>query len=475
VTGRAGEAVARARAPARFDAQQLATQLHAALGTLRGRALCVAYSGGLDSCVLLRALQQLRRRERFTLRALHVNHQLQAQASAWARSAAAQARRLRIDCQVLRVSVRTPRGGSLEAAAREARYAALARQLRAGELLLTAHHQEDQLETVLLALMRGSGVQGLAGMTLVTPWRGTQLLRPLLAFGRAQLAHYAREQHLQWQEDPSNLDQRFDRNYLRHTVLPLLTQRWPAAAATASRSAAHLCEARALLEQQACAALRTARDGAALRVSVLRRLQLPLRRLALRQWLMERGLGLPDQARLVEIAGPLLAARADAQPRVQWPGGELRRHADRLFAFSAAPTANAPLLQWWNWRTQPWLALADGAALGLVADRNGDVQLAALPRRLGVRFRRGGEQLASVTHRLGLKDLLQAQRLTPWERASVPLVMHGERIIAVADRWLDPAYAAGAARPAKAGSRSVPSARGRFRWRRKGGAQNYSD
>jgi tRNA(Ile)-lysidine synthase len=453
----AADVAGEAASPAHFDAPWLGSRLRALVGPLRGRRLCVAYSGGLDSGALLAALAALRARERFVLRAVHVNHRIQPQSARWAQAARRRARRLRVPCALITLAIELGRGESLEAAAREARYRALAAQLARDELLLTAHHQEDQLETVLLALLRGGGVRGLAAMSAVTPWAHTLLLRPLLPVTRAQLEHYARARGLDWSEDPSNADERFDRNYLRRTVLPLIRQRWPAAAATVSRSAQHLAEARSLLERLAKAALQDARDGASLRVSALRRLPLPQRRNALRQWIAERGLKPPDHRRVREICGPLLAARVDALPRVSWRGGQLCRYADRLFAFDA-PAARSPVaVEQWDWHAQPWLPLSGGGALGLVRDRHGDVRLSALPRVLSVRQRRGGERLQGTQGRMALKDLLQAQGLAPWERAAVPLIMRAGRIIAVADLWLDRSYGAGGARAAD---------RGRFRWRR---------
>ena len=470
-------APAQAAAPARFDAAWLGTRLKSMLGTLRGRQLCVAYSGGLDSSVLLSALAALRSRQRFALRALHIDHRLQPLSGQWARAARLQARQWGVPCRVIEVSVEQRRGQSLEAAARMARYQALAAQLLPAELLLTAHHQEDQLETVLLALLRGSGVSGLAAMRGCASWGGVRLLRPLLPISRKQLEHYARARRLEWSEDPSNADPRFDRNYLRHAVLPAIRQRWPAAAATASRSAGHLAEARTLLEQLAASCLQQARDGAALSVSALRRLALPQRRNALRLWIAESGLAQPDHRRLREICGPMLAARQDALPRVSWRGGELRRHADRLVATGTLGAASAPSapsvasarpIECWDWRARPWLPLAGGGALGLVRDRHGDVRLAALPRVLRVCQRHGGERLQAAHGRLALKDLLHQHAVAPWERAAVPLIVHAERIIAVADLWLDGAY-----RSQGEGA----AGRGRFRWRR-GAApheQNQSD
>src|SRR5262249_16738460 len=198
-------------------------------------------------------------------------------------------------------------------------------------------------------------------------------------------------------------NERFDRNYLRQRVLPALRERWPAAATTAGRSAAHLREARSLLEQLAEHTLGDARDGTTLRVSVLARLPLAQRRNTLRVWIGQQGLTAPDYRRLREIAGPMLAARRDALPAVRWRGGELRRYGDRLFALRAAPR---PLTAAdWPWSEQHRVEFDDGSALALVRERHGDVALGALPARLQVCFRRGGEQLHGGSGHVPLKQL----------------------------------------------------------------------
>lgn len=448
--------------PTRFDPAWLRKQLHSLIGPLRGRALCVAYSGGLDSCALLCALAALRTRQGFALRALHVNHQLQPRASAWAHQARANARRLRVPCEVLTVRVERIRGESMEAAARAARYQALRSALTPKELLLTAHHQEDQLETVLLALLRGSGVRGLAAMSPISSLMQVPLLRPLLPVARAQLEHYLRKRGLEWCEDPSNADERFDRNYLRRAIVPLLRSRWPAAASTVSRSAVHLRQARDLLEQMGHQQLRNARDGRTLRVSVLRRLPIAERINALRVWLVEQELPAPDYARMREIAGPMLSAREDAMPQVSWSGALLRRHDDRLYAFARGKgDASAAALEVprWDWRSQPWVSLGAAGSFGLVPDRHGDVRLAALPSVLSVRYRSGGERLPGGKGSFALKDLLQRKRLAPWERSRVPLVMHDRTVVAVAGLWVAPDFA----------TRDGPAEdRARFRWRHPG-------
>ncbi|HVN99334.1 MAG TPA: tRNA lysidine(34) synthetase TilS [Steroidobacteraceae bacterium] len=316
----------------------LARRLRELIGPLRGQRLCVAYSGGADSTALLAALATLRARHRLGLRALHVNHHLQPAAGAMARSARGRARQLGVPCQVIDAPVRLVRGESPEAAARAVRYGALRARLRAGEWLVLAQHQDDQVESLLLQLLRGAGVAGLAA----SPARAGVLLRPLLPMPRAQLLAYLRRRSLGWSEDPSNADDRYARNFLRLRVIPLLRERWPSLGVTLGRSAALAAEAQQLLAARADALLVDAVDGEALRVSVLRRFEAAERRNVLRRWLQLQGIPMPDQRRLLEVAGPMLRARHDAQPYIRWPGALVRRRGDRLHAFREGAAAGGP-------------------------------------------------------------------------------------------------------------------------------------
>ncbi|HEX4377158.1 MAG TPA: tRNA lysidine(34) synthetase TilS [Steroidobacteraceae bacterium] len=461
-----------------FGPVWLQARLQELAGPLKALKFCLAYSGGMDSCALLHALAEVRRRAAIRIRAVHVNHQLQPQAADWARAARSMACSIDVPCRVLTVRVARVPGGSLEAAARDARYQALRAELKPGELLLTAHHQDDQFETVLLALMRGSGVRGLRAMEASTPFGQTKLLRPLLDIPREQLQTYLEQHAVAWSEDPSNEDRRFDRNYLRHVVIPALRARWPAAAASAGRSAAHLAEADTMLEQMAQQSLRSARDGRALRISALRSLPDAARRNVLRRWLAGHGLPMPDQARLRELAGPLLAARPDAAPWVRWPGAEVRRNGDRLVAIASATAAvsdsgsdtDTLRSHSWDWRSQPWLSLPPDS-IGIVPDRHGDLLLSALPAQLTVCFRQGGERLHAHHGSAALKDLLQQADVPPWQRSRVPLLTHAGRIIAVGDLWIDPVYRVRQPGSARAAGTAAPAAtavadRGRLRWRR---------
>ncbi len=433
----AAPAAALPAAGAAFSSKVLAQSLRRLIGPLAGARFCVAYSGGMDSTALLAACAQLRGRYRCRLRAIHVNHRLQPSAVSMAAASRAAARRLGVPCLIVNAPVIPARGDSIEAAARETRYAALRAALREGEWLLLAQHQDDQVESVLLQLLRGAGVAGLAAMAS----RNGPVVRPLLDVTREQLLRYLRARSIRWIEDPSNADERFARNYLRHRVLPLLRERWPGLGAAIGRSATLAAEAQQLLTERAAAQLQNAHDGAALSVSALRRLPEPDRRNALRHWLELRGLSRPDQRRLREISGPMLQARSDAQPAVQWSAGAVRRHGGLLYALPRlVPSAHgfadpSPRSLLWDWRRKPRLALPDGAWLELRDDPRGPWLRSALPARLRVGFRGADGKVGATPGGRRLKRVLQQSAVPPWSRSSVPVLFAGRRLLAIGDQW----------------------------------------
>jgi len=435
------------RKPEEFGARWLGRRLGELLPGFPGRELCVAFSGGADSTALLAALRELRRRPR-ALRAVHVDHGLHPDSRSWGARAVEIARVLRVPCEVLEAKVTRARGESPEARARAARYRLLAGTLKPGEILVTAHHEDDQLETVLLMLLRGAGIAGLAAMPELAPFARGLLARPLLTRSRAELEAFVRAAGLPYLEDPSNRDEAPDRNFLRLRVLPVIRERWPGVATTVGRTARHAAEAQGLLEGLAQADLSAARHGPSLAASALRALPPERRRNALRFWIAARGFSVPPTARLAEIAGPLLAARADAQPAVEWPGVRLERQAGLLTLRPASHAAREageggtalPREIAWPWRTAPACPLPDGLGqLELRADAHGPVDLAKVPARLTIRWRRGGERLAIAPGRprRTLKSLLRESQLPQAERARLPLVYGGTRLLAVADLWLD--------------------------------------
>jgi tRNA(Ile)-lysidine synthase len=417
--------------------------------------VCVAWSGGADSTALLAALKQLPHAPA-RLRAVHIDHRLHPTSGRWSAHCRRVARSLGVPLTVRSARIAREGGESLEAAARAARYRLLGAALADGEALLTAHHQDDQLETVLLQLLRGAGVAGLAAMPAVAAFARGTLVRPLLDVPRDALTAWVRAQGLTWVEDDSNAVTSFDRNYLRARVLPVIRERWPAAAATAARAARHAAQAQRLLDLLGEADAARASCGTLLSAKVLRTLAPDRRRNALRFWITSAGYLAPPTSRLEEIAGTLLAARADRQPLVAWEGAWVQRQADQLSLHQGAvrgrrpsagaahampgPPAATPLAVTWRWRERRVCVLPPPfGTLGLRRDARGPLDLDALAPTLTLRARAGGERLRPVRGgpRRTLKSLLQEARVPVAQRAQLPLVFDGEHLVAAADLWLD--------------------------------------
>lgn len=389
-----------------------------------GRPVWIALSGGLDSCLLLTLAARAAQRHPRPLYAIHVNHGLQAAAADFEGHCRALCSRLGVPLFVEHVRVEVA-GQGVEAAAREARYAAFARRVKAGETLWLAQHADDQAETLLLAALRGSGVRGLAGMPAERDWRGYRLVRPMLAFTRVELEDFARRFALAWVEDPSNRDTGLDRNFLRRDILPRLTQRWPGASQALARSAAQAGEADGLLDELAALDLAAAGgEPACLRVAALRTLPPARQRLLVRHACQCLGLPTPPAARLATLLAQF-EARDDARVHVAWRGGEARRWRGALYL---EVPQDAPSPDWWaEWDGRPGLATPLGRidfSLTPVVGEPAD--------RFRLTLRRGGEALRVAGRgRRDVKRLLQEAGVPPWRRSRQLLVWHGDTLVAV--------------------------------------------
>ncbi|MDX1443418.1 MAG: tRNA lysidine(34) synthetase TilS, partial [Gammaproteobacteria bacterium] len=295
----------------KFSPEALLSQLDLPAATQR---VVVAYSGGLDSTVLLHALARLGEQLPGPLVALHIDHSLQADSPRWAEHCREVALSLGVDFSLLKILVDPAPGASVEAAARDGRYAAFAEFLEKGDVLLTAQHADDQAETFLLQALRGAGVAGLAAMPRERELGAAMHLRPLLDWTRVELEAWAVGQELDWLDDPSNADDRFDRNFLRNRVLPELRERFPGMAATLSRSAGHCADASEILAEEAAQMLVTSggREGF-LPLAALESLSTARQRLLLRHWLAENGVPALSDAQLAEALA-MLEMRPDAEP-----------------------------------------------------------------------------------------------------------------------------------------------------------------
>jgi tRNA(Ile)-lysidine synthase len=394
----------------------------------------VAFSGGVDSHVLLDLLAEHRRQLSGSLAAVHVDHQIQQCSGDWAVHCRAVCEQLNVKFHLLRVEGKARRGESPEAAARAARYRVLAEWLPNEAVLITAQHRDDQAETLLLQLFRGAGPRGLAAMPAESPLGRGRLLRPLLRVSREAIVSYARQRGLRWIEDPSNNDTRYDRNLLRQRIMPRLTQHWPGLTTVLSRAADHQADQLELAEDLAELDYRGCRAGSGrVSQSALQQLSPPRQRNVLRYWLAQAGLPLPSRALLERIRVELLLGRSDARPVVHWPGAEVRRFRDRLYCMAPLPRHHAGDVYRWDCRQALKLPRV-GGVLSATAVPGDGLWLPDQDTVLEVRFRQGGESLrpAGRRHHHRLKKLFQEWGVPEWERNRVPLVYRHEQLLAVA-------------------------------------------
>ena len=417
--------------------EKLLDNLRQSLAELPGppQKFAVAFSGGLDSTVLLAALCRLTPRS--DVRALHVDHGLHPDSKAWERHCRAAAAALGVGYASLRHPVKPIPGESLEAQARLVRYRALENLVAPGEILLTAHHADDQLETVMMRLLRGTGVRGLRGIARLQPFGSGFLARPLLGVRRAEILAVARAWELEWLEDPSNRDSRFDRNYVRAELIPRITARWPAAARTVGRAASQMAEAQQILDEAAQADVTG--DPGRVDCSALRDLSPARRRNLLRHSMIRLGLPVPDTRQMDTLLEALEVRRRDARTRVQWPGGEARIYRNRLYLLEPLPAGSPEGYTGAVSLARPWsgpegkLRLVSSAGPGL--PRNWAKQ------GFAVRFREGGERIRPMgrRHSRPLKKWLQEAGVPPWLRARIPLLYREDDLVAVGDLWISAA------------------------------------
>ncbi len=413
-----------------------------------GARLTIGLSGGVDSAVLLDLLAE--RAARYRLSCLHVNHGISPNAAAWARFCRALAADYELPCRVTKVDLGPHRSLGREGAARAARYAAL-RSERA-DFVVLAQHRDDQAETVLLQLLRGGGLPGLAAMPAATQQRddaGPGLLRPMLDVSRENITAYAVARGLRWIQDESNADETLARNFLRRRVMPLLRELNPTAGGNLARSARHLAEADALLGVLAAIDAEGCVMQGRLRIDALRGLGAVRARNLLRWFIRGRGLEVPGSAALDEVLRQAIDARRDASLQLDLGGAVLRRYRGALWV--VPPEAANPRNDRWIWRGERVWRLPELGGVLRVGRVKGDGLRAAvadagqvtLRRRSGgevMRPRRGGPRRA-------VKKLLQENGVPPWERESLPLVYCNDDLVCLPGLAVEAGWQAGPGEP----------------------------
>ncbi len=407
----------------------------ALVGAASRQPVVVGLSGGLDSVVLLHGLVELRAQSKtnFRLRAFHVNHQLQDKAASWQQHCAAICKQWNVDFSSVEIDVSAR--PDTENAAREARYRAFEETLQVDELLLLAHHRDDQMETLLLRLMRGSGSRGLSGIPRTRDLKQGSLLRPMLDFDRRDLQRYAEDQQLVWVEDTSNQEQNRDRNYCRHRLLPLIESRWSGYRESWSKVVVLAQESGLLMQELAALDLSTATvdSMSILEIDQLMALSEPRRRNLLRYWLMS--LGLPELGwnQSQRLSNEVLQKTTGAQ--FVGTGFQLRRYKNSLYVLPLDEFENdngKPEFELsWNPATLPEIALPNNGSLACGAGHGcGALQSDCV--EFNIRYRRSGESCRLAGRRTkSLKKILQEAGIEPWLRDRLPLLYKGDRLVCI--------------------------------------------
>ncbi|HEB0856195.1 tRNA lysidine(34) synthetase TilS [Citrobacter werkmanii] len=398
---------------------------------LNANQILVAFSGGLDSTVLLHQLVQWRTQHpEVSLRAIHIHHGLSPHADEWVTHCESICAQWQVPLVVERVQLQDD-GSGIEAQARRARYQAFEQTLLSNEILMTAQHLDDQCETFLLALKRGSGPAGLSAMGESSPFAGTRLIRPLLTQTRDELEKWARTHALSWIEDESNQVDAYDRNFLRLRIIPLLQQRWPHFAEATARSASLCAEQESLLDEllaQDLADCVTAQGTLRLEPLMMKS---DVRRAALlRRWLAGLNAPMPSRDALERIWQEVALAREDAVPRLCFGGYEIRRYQSQLWWVKSVVGQSETVIPWSCTKTPLVLPAGLGTVL-LLPD--GELRKPRANETVSIRFKAPG--LLHIVGRNGgrkLKKIWQEQGIPPWRRDTTPLLFYGNTLIAAA-------------------------------------------
>jgi tRNA(Ile)-lysidine synthase len=402
--------------------------------------IVVAYSGGVDSTVLLHALAQ--HKNDHAISALHINHDLYPEADVWQGIAEQNCRELGIALQTVKLHAKKQAGESIEAWAREQRLKVFAEKLPASAYLLTAQHADDQTETILLQLFRGSGAKGLMGMPKEKPLGQGFLARPLLAVEKQDILDYAVQHKLNWAEDHSNQNTRFDRNFLRQEIMPKLKQRWPALNKTCARTASHLAE---------LDGMRAAYNAApTLNIQELQHATTPQQKQIIRSWLEQNGFSMPPTTKLEEILNSVIPAREDANPEVTWNNTHIRRYQSELYVLKPEELISLEGMEF-EWDGTP-LELPHGAGLvvlsgtrvacnatptvgaafyaarSCVARHMYHIELTNFPAKICFRTTGAKVKIAGRPSKT-LKSFFQEMKVPPWQRGRIPFLAQNDHLL----------------------------------------------
>jgi len=404
-----------------------------------GKNIFVAFSGCCDSHVLLHLCAQIPTVSS-SVTAVYIDHGLQECAADWGIHCQQVAEQLGVNFATVSLNLLPPQGESLEAIAREARYQAIARLLGPGDMVLTAHHQEDQYETILLKMFRGAGLLGLSGISEYSALGDGQLIRPLLGVTKQAIEAYAKSNQLNHIQDPSNACIDFDRNYLRQVITPLIKARWPAVDATVSRAGRHCYHGDALIsqlieplfEQVFCQQEQT------LSVASLQALNPLMQPMIIRHWFKWKGLEMPSERVVKLLLTQVLEASTDRYPELMVGDHCVRRFQDQLYLLKVFLPIDSGSEHRWPQGENALMLKDNGVLRRLDQSEPGNEQDYWTQYEVIVRYRQGGEKIClpgrSGTHLV--KKLFQEAKVPPWLRSRMPFIYFDGELAAVGGQWV---------------------------------------
>ena len=405
-----------------------------------GKRINIAFSGGIDSTVLLYAANKICDQVKHEIRAIHINHQIHADAPHWEKACLAYCQLINVNYLSIKVDISPHRGSGIEGAARTARYQAFAQHLTQDDVLLMAHHADDQVETVLLQLFRGTGLHGLAGCANSRPLGQAMLFRPFMNISRQQLIEYANENKLTWLDDPSNDSMTHDRNYLRHQVMPLLYTRWQGLRETIGRASQWQMESVEILDDIASEDFGGDSHQEPLNLPAISSLNEKRLKNLVRWWIRKNGYLVPNAEVQQKIVRDVILSRKDCEALIQWGDCEIRKYRDNAYIQPQMPSHDPS--NSYQWELHQPLSLP---SINMTLSRN-DLDKAGvlLPEisSLSVRFRVGGEIIKPRGRGCSkdLKTLFQEAGVLPWRRNRIPLIYHNDQLIYVWGYWISEGY-----------------------------------
>ena len=407
------------------------------------KKICVSLSGGVDSIVLLHALNKILDKD-FSIRAIHINHNLYEGSQSWADFCQKICDQIQIQINIYSVKINNSEGFGIEAAARNARYHKLQKSIQEGEWLMTAHHQDDQLETILLRMARGTGIEGLQGIQKQFKFGRGNILRPLLDVTKNEILTYARKKQLDWVVDTSNQETYFDRNFLRMKVIPTLKERWPTFSSSVSRLSDISTQTSTLLKELAVQDLGFNYPVKNLDIEVFNNKSIGRVINIIRFMILKNEIPVPSMKVLNSGTNTLLNPKS-VNPSMVWDDYCIKRYLNKLYFLKLSELQPNQSNTSVNWSIDKPLVLDEnGSTLTAIMVKGQGLSLKKCNKNLDVQFRKGGESIKPVGHKITkkLKKLFQENHILPWVRDKIPLIYQKSELISVGDLWFNRNYTA---------------------------------